>query len=304
MRETFNIGQEFERRKAYLPGGAAVAALRKQGLEDFLLKGLPTAKTEGWRYADLKRLDADSLPPAAARKTSAVAAVTDWPLAVASAAGVELSQNIAGVSFTSAIETLKAKGPEGQTLFLPAAHDHPFDQLNRAFADQGFVLEIPPGKAVGGIEVVMSSAGLTGGARYVRNLIRLGAGASANIFLRTASADREGWLNVVSKIQLGAEAKLTLYMDFDSGPGVLLSSLLGVGIAERGRLSLCTLAGGLASLRHEVHASLEGEGSELLLTGGLMAAANEVAGTSELRVVARAARKIPDLAGLVCMRDA
>lgn len=276
MTETFDIGQEFERLKANLPGGAAVAALRKQGLEDFLIKGLPTAKTESWRYADLKRLEPKRLAPAISAETVSIRGVTDWPLAAVAGGTIENARNLEGASVKSTGEVLQAKGADGQALFLPAVPDHPFDQLNRAFARDGFVLDLSPGAAVPGIEIAIAPAGMSGNARHVRNLIRLGAGATANIFLRTESLDEEGWLSAVTKIQIGEGATLSLYADFTSSAGILLSSLLGVRVARGGTFSYGLMAAGVASLRHEVHARLEGEGANLSLAGGLMAAAGEV----------------------------
>ncbi|HXV74165.1 MAG TPA: hypothetical protein VD713_05485, partial [Sphingomonadales bacterium] len=249
MGGTFDIGQEFERRKGELPGGGAVAQLRKQGIEDFLIKGLPTAKTEGWRYADLKRLDAKRLPPVPARQTPAAAPVTDWPFAAASGEKIKLARQIPGASMKSAAEVLQAKDALGENLFLPAAGDHPFDQLNRAFAKEGFVLDIASGAKISGLEIVMASAGMREGARYMRNLIRIGAGATATLFLRTLSTDDGGWLNAVTKIQIGEGAHLTLYGGFESGKEVLLSSLAHVAIARNGRFSYRPLAVGVLSLR-------------------------------------------------------
>lgn len=280
MPDAFHIGQEFERQKTALPGAAAVQALRQQGIEDFLIKGLPTAKTEGWRYADLKRLDLKAAPAAAAKaRARAIQGVSGWPLVVVSETGLEGVDAIPGRSLKTAAAVAETKGPLGQALFLPAAHDHPFDQLNRAFAKDGFVLDIPAGEKVSGLEIALASAGLTGGVRYRRNLIRVGAGASAAIYLRTLSDDESGWLNLVTKIELEEGARLDLFGDFDAGREVLLSSLLGARIAKGARLAYCSLAGGIASLRHEIHAALDGEGAELALSGGLLAAEGEVVDT-------------------------
>jgi Fe-S cluster assembly protein SufD len=277
MTGTIDFRKEFKERQAALPGSTAVAALRQQSLDDFLANGLPTAKTEGWRYADLNRISGKPLPLAPANSARfPQKSVSGWPLALTSRPKAALSRAVPGVFFTSSAALLAQKNEAGETLLLPAVSDHPFDQLNRAFAGDGFVLEVAPGAKVEGIEVLAASEGMDEGARYLRNAIRVGRDGSARIFLRTVSADNGGWLNTVTAIHLEEGARLTLIGDFDAPPSVLLSALLSVTLAKDATLSYRAFAGGVASLRHEVHARLEGDGASLDLSGALMAGTDEV----------------------------
>ena len=69
------LAEAFASEKARLPGGREVAARREAAFRRFEASGLPSRRTEEWKYTDLRALMRDARPlaspPTAARSCAA-----------------------------------------------------------------------------------------------------------------------------------------------------------------------------------------------------------------------------------------
>lgn len=270
----FDLMREFEDRRPFLLGDSAVVAHRKWCVDNF--RGLPNSRMEGWQKSDLKRLQAEHFAPTQEIQPRACQPVTRWPFIRTDAGGVGVRQLPAGVDAHSLVDFIKKDSAGAKSLFCPTLKDNSFDQLNCAFANDGFVLHVETNKIINGLEAIMAMTGTDRRARYVRNFVHVKAGARAVLLLRTLSAADDGWLNSVTKIKLDPDAHLTLYADFDSSTALMLSSVIHASIARDAVFSYRPLIVNVPSLRHEVHVSLEDTGARFDLASCLLTAANEV----------------------------
>src|SRR5882724_10292186 len=70
------FAQNFEGVAGRLPGGRAVADVRKAAIGAFAVLGLPHRRIEEWKYTDLRGAMKEALPPAAAGDATDDTAVT------------------------------------------------------------------------------------------------------------------------------------------------------------------------------------------------------------------------------------
>lgn len=270
----FDLMSEFERRRAFLSGSSAVASQRQWCVDNF--RGLPNTHMEGWQKSDLKRLQSEHIAPTLEIQPRSCQPVTPWPFIKTAAEGVDTWQLPAGVYVHGLADFVKKDSMDAKSVFCPALKENSFDQLNCAFANDGFVLQVERNKTVNGLEAIIAMTAADRRARYFRNFVHVGAGAQAVLLLRSFSAADDGWLNSVTKITLDPDAHLTLYADFDSSTALMLSSLVHATVARGAVFSYCPLVVNVPSLRHEVHVSLEEAGAQFNLSACFLAAANEV----------------------------
>ena len=64
------LTQSFEAIAAHLPGGRAVAEVRKAAIGTFSALGLPHRRIEQWKYTDLRVALKEALPPATGEPVS------------------------------------------------------------------------------------------------------------------------------------------------------------------------------------------------------------------------------------------
>jgi Fe-S cluster assembly protein SufD len=151
--------------------------------------------------------------------------------------------------------------------------------LNAAFSRGGFVLDIAPGAHIGKvIEIVALNGAQTDRSRFGRNLIRLGAGARAEI-VETRDEGFAGFGDSALFVDLGEDAQLDYACRCKETAGVEVQSLT-IRLAARARLRAVDLLARTPFLRRQYFVSLAGEGAQLHLAGAAVLGRNDHADTT------------------------
>lgn len=251
-------------------GTKALEAARAKSLESFLEAGIPTRKTEDWRYANLSLLRAKHLRRAA-EKTSdqKISAKTGWPLIVIENGNItEPPKTLKGVEVFGTPEG--REGYQDKGLF-----DSPLERMNLAFAESGLVLKIAKGAKVPGLEIVFLNTSAKDEALYLRNIILLEEGAKANLFIRTQVENAATWTSQVTNIYLGKNSELTLTRDFEAANNALITARDYAALEAGATFRAPSFIAGLSSIRYEIEAALLGKNAHADLSGGMLAGEND-----------------------------
>ncbi|MFO1107695.1 MAG: Fe-S cluster assembly protein SufD [Bradyrhizobium sp.] len=259
-----------------LPGGDAVAALRRNAFDRFGVSGLPHARLEDWKYSDLKRLVRDAKPLAPRPDSAARAAATGAGrrfagigarrlLVVDGEFAPELSDLAglqAGVSIRATAEALKRDEPVLKIADSGRGID-PAAALNTAFAGDGVLIAIDSNVIVDRpIHLVFVSTARTPSAVFVRSRLEVGKGAELTLLETHEGPDRSDYqVNSVLDVTLGERAQLDHIKVTGEGDGALhiatLSAELGADAAYRG----FGLVHGGAVVRNQMFLKLAGDRS-------------------------------------------
>jgi len=273
-----------------LPGGKLdwMQALRADGAERFGALGLPTPKTEAWKYTRLKSLedtqyspvtDADgmahldavpSVLPDGAERTRLVfvngRVRPEFRIDGALPKGVRVDC-LSDMLVSDAAWMAEHLGAAA------SAGDLPLWALNQAMMDSGFVLRVDAGVAVEHPIEVVFIGGLTEHpvAYFPRNLIVLGEGAQATVIKHHVGAGVGAYFaNAVTEIEVGPGAELRNYkVQAES----LSATHLGtdhVRVARDATYESFGLSIGGRLSRNEINVRLEGEGAHVALNGAFL----------------------------------
>lgn len=264
-----------------LAGGPdALRSLRAEGLANFRELGFPTTKQEEWIYtnvAPIARMQfrlADRRSPLIDRS-----AIEPWTLA--EEAAIELvfidghySDSLSRTFVPSAVtaRSLGAMLTERTELVAPhlAARDGAFTALNAAFLNDGAYISIPEGKVIERPVHLLFVSTAHAAPRMISPRIIVLAGRSSEAkIVETYAAIGEGsyFTNVVTEIVAGENASIDhtrVQLESDDAFHVSLTS---VRQARSSRFFSHSIQLGGAIVRNEIHASLDGEGSECRLDG-------------------------------------
>lgn len=232
---------QFAAARRGLPGAGVgwLDAARREALARFDRNGLPTRKVEAWKFTDLRRLAAVEFDhaPSVARRPLTRADLAPYRLLAGERRLVvfvngrfrrDLSE-IEGRPGLRVTEFAAADDAALQALAVPPLaglepRARALADLNTAFMRDGAVIDIAAGAVLEPIQLlfVVSEDGVSEGgvsedeaARgerpvfHLRNLVRLGQGASATVVETYAGPDsRRYWTNAVTRIELADRAAL------------------------------------------------------------------------------------------------
>lgn len=251
--------------------------LRKESRTAFDAQGLPTPKTESWKYTSLKPLDgfAFARPAPVKGKTGG----TDAGLAALGGAylvfvdgAFDMKASRAGGSASPLSMALRNNADAvHQYLGHIAAYDDPLTLLNSGFIDDGLVL-ILDGETVDAPIVVehISSATGDGVALHPRNLIVLKKNARATVIERFSGVGRY-LINPVSEIVVEDGAKLTHIRLFEDADTAFNLSHLSARVGKDAGYESHVLATGGALVRNEMRVELAAPGADGSLYGAYLA---------------------------------
>lgn len=215
------------------------------------LLGLPSPKTESWRWSDLS-----ALPGIAERQPSGtVPGTLPW---------IDCEPDGPRLLFIDGILAAERSrlGPIGIGQVDRHDEDH---ALARLIGSDGWVLRLGRDHAPAGlIQIVHVS---TGGADHLPGRIALDIDAQASI---VESFVGDGWANRLSSITLARSARLMLSRRLIGGGG-FVSLMDRARIGEGASLVLTSLAGGGADCRLDGAILLDGEGAYAEAGGALLA---------------------------------
>jgi Fe-S cluster assembly protein SufD len=262
--------------------------VRQKALDGFGRDGWPTKRHESWRFTDLKPIVEGSFVPA-----PVLASVPEIApdleglcdrLVVVNGRLVEARSEIgslpAGVFLGSFAAWAKAHPEEAEALLaVPGGADHAFEALSAGLFADGFALVVPDGVTLERpVRIIHQGVAETAAASHIRSVIRIGAGASAQV---VESWDSTGphWHNVALSVSLGAKARLGHYKLQREGEAAYHTASLTLDLAESTQYDGFALVLGAARARQDVTARLGGRHIHCAMNGAYLLGARQEATT-------------------------
>jgi Fe-S cluster assembly protein SufD len=284
------FAEEFDRVYTKLPGGRAVAAVRREAMANFRARGLPHRRVEEWKYTDLRANLKEALPLAVVDDTNV--ATKDLNAALGPLAALDahrlvfinghyraelskfeagstadirpLSQALKGLNDEIATRMLKPVGPDTDGIVA----------LNSAMATDGAVISVA-GAVAKPILIVHAQAGSTPRHTVTRSTIGVLPGAEATLietFVTVAGA-HPGHVNTATEIGLGDNARVT-HVTVTLGAATHISSSAPTLSANTVYRAFHYTAGS-AFVRNQSFPVFTGEGGKLDISGVMLGRASE-----------------------------
>ena len=286
MTRTEPFAQEFNALAAQLPGAgtAWLDDLRRKSLDEYEAKGLPTPRTEAWKYTNLRRLARTGF---VAGEAGSAAAVTAIPEGVTVLEDAYVAAFVNG-RFSAALSTLGGlpKGVEVGSLADKIANDPaalegqlgqivdgsalPMAALNTAFMADGLYCHVADGVVLDK-PLHLVSIGYADGAAlsfHPRHLIVAGAGSVATL-VESHVGSGSYFSNAVSEIVVGEGAVLNHYKLQNEGLEAFHLAANQVRLKDRAVYDGFVLQVGGRLARNEVRAHL-GERVECRVNGAYL----------------------------------
>lgn len=284
-------GRAFDAVRDRLPGAKlpALADWRRASFARFAEQGIPTTRSEAWKYTNITRLAAAplALAPKPVIRLEAIAPhLAGGPRArrlifVNGHVMPELSHVESlptGVRICSLARALEAEPERVAGVLQDVEDDRSFTALNAAFAGAGSWIEVADGVTVdeplqllfltlGHAEPFMS---------HPRSVIRLGRDARLRVIeSHVGLGDGQSLTNLVAQIDLGPGAVLEQDRIEQVGAEATHIGKSYIRLAEGAKLAqtVATMGGGL--VRNETEARIVGSGVECLLNGVYLARGKE-----------------------------
>ncbi len=245
---------------------------RKAAFDRFANLGLPSRRVESWHYTDLRAKLRAAPPPAKKPDAAALAQARDRlgpvdRLRIVTVDGFfsrELSDELStvpGVRLRPLLEDdVRLKR------LVEGAGDALLD-LNGAFAEGGFVLEIAPGGRVdAAFELVALDGGTGARGRFGRGMVILGEDSRAT-FLETRGESGEGFSDSALFLSLGRGSELDYACRSTGGASVEVQTFVA-RLEQDARLRATAFVAGAPFLRRQLFVSCAGENAEAHLSGG------------------------------------
>jgi len=265
---------------ALAPGAPWIEALRRDALAGYREQGLPTPRSEAWKYTNLRRLARIAFEPSP---------VDDAPLAQIPDGAANLDGAYRAVfvngRFDASLSMLDNL-PKGVEIGGLAAADpdllephlgriadtsqHPLAALNTAYMDDGLYMRLADGVELDAPLHLVSIARASDSALrfHPRHLIVLGANAIATL-VEIHIGTGETFANTVSEIDVGAGAMLNHYKLQNEGPDAFHIALCQVRLADRAHYDGFVLQTGARLARNEIRVHL-GNRVECRLNGAYL----------------------------------
>ena len=286
----------YEAEKGALPAAGLgwLAALRGRALEGFAAKGLPTPRSEEWKYTSLAPLARLPFVPATAVRNGLSAAALPWLLPGPSRSthrlvfvNGRLRPDLSapgplprGVGVTGLAAAL-ADEPEllaGRLGSLGALAEEPMLALNTAMIADGFVLRLGRGIVLEHpLELLFVALSEDEPVAYhPRGFILAEAGSRGSVIEQHIGQGGTPYLaNMASEILIGEGAELRHFKLIAEADRAFHISTAHVEVAARGRYESFVLTHGGRLARNEIRVCLDGPGASCALDGVYLGAARQ-----------------------------
>jgi Fe-S cluster assembly protein SufD len=266
------------------PGPAWLDKLKEQSAAQFAVEGLPTRKTEAWKYTPLRMLE--QLAPQFLETGSHQPPGGRFPepLCPAEAGTVDISNGMLcaplpetapGLSLLTLKEGIAELGMMLQQVLESTDTGSPgntFTALNTAFLDQGLVVRVDENVKAGSLLIRWSLSGSDKAKMgNFRLVVLLEPGAELELIEQFESVGQtSAALNIVTQVNLAEGAGLRHVRVQNESDGAVLLTSTSVEQAARSkyRYSGFDLGGGL--VRHALNARLAGAGAETGFDGAFV----------------------------------
>ena len=275
------LAEAFASAKARLPGGREVAARREAAFRQFEAGGLPSRRTEEWKYTDLRALMRDAKPLASPPTTSAL-----QPQALGDALPDNAAHDVAIVNgvFAPAWSTVNAGDP-GVTItelfaWLAANAEFRLDQvgsepvdlalaLNSVFMSGGAVVHVKKGARITRpIHLAYRFVGEAPAAMYPRTLVFVEPGAQVTLIETVdGPAGLDYQVNGALALVVGDGAQVERIKIGNEGATALHVATVMVSIGAKASYREFTFTSGGAVTRNQLFLRCAGEGSVVRIAG-------------------------------------
>ena len=288
--ERFN--RAFAAANAELPGhgNAEVARLREAAMAKFVSTGLPSRRDESWRYTDLRRLDRLDLAGLAGRTDGETVAELPGALASLDAerivfvdgrydAALSAHGALSGGARLDVLSAHLGNGCGDAAAILgpglaewDGAGQEALAALNTAMTRDGVVVDVPAGTKLDKPILVVHLLSGEAGAVHPRNVLRIGAGAEADlaeVFIGRSGST--GWTNTVLEGAIEQGGRLRHVAMIRHGAGAVHTGRMTMDVARDANYAAQALTLGGRVVRNEFVVRLSGPGAECGLSGGALA---------------------------------
>jgi Fe-S cluster assembly protein SufD len=263
---------------------AGLGDVRRQALDAALRDGLPGTRSERWKYTPLRAFERRTFVPAASQPAvvdGTVVADIPTPRLVFingrfDAAHSDTTGLPKGVTLQPLSQAL-VESSEREVNFLARRFDRAdevFARINAALADEGVVLRAEEGaSAAQPIHLVFVGAPAERDlASHSRHFIELRGDAELTVVEHhLASEANTHFANSLMHVHLAPRARLTHVRVQDETVGASLVTRTDAVLARSATYLRLDLELGGALSRHELNASLQGEGAQVIANGVLLA---------------------------------
>ena len=255
------IAEDYAAAAHGLPAAVVSAERRRLALQTLGSEGLPGARDENWKYANLRALERVRFAPAGALKPDAAAA----PAPPASA----LPAHLAGYTRYAFVDGVFAASLSSERRELAAGTDKAarlpgsdarFALLNDAFAEDAAVLRIAAGGPPSCIEVLfIARSAAAAGASYPRLDVQVERGAQLTLVERHLSLESDAnFVNAAVEIEIAAGAGMRHFRVQESGARATWIDTLSATLAEDATYQQHLVHLGALAARSTVHVRLAG----------------------------------------------
>ena len=290
--DTDRFNRAFAAASGELPGhgNAEVARLREAAMARFASTGLPNRRDEGWRYTDLRRLDRLDLTGLTGRIDGETVAALPDALASLDAHRMVFVDG----RYEAALSAHEAL-PPGAKLDVLSAHlgngcedaasilgtglaewngagQEGLAALNTAMTRDGVLFELPAGTKLEKPILVVHLLTGKAGAVHPRSMLRIGAGAEADVvesFIGLPGSG--GWTNSVLDGAIAEGGRVRHVALVRHGEDAVHTGRVTMEAARDANYTAQVLTLGGRVVRNEFLVRLSGPGAECGLSGGALA---------------------------------
>ncbi|HVS63975.1 MAG TPA: Fe-S cluster assembly protein SufD [Thermoanaerobaculia bacterium] len=273
----------FEKLEAELPPMPEGAPGRRQAIEHFVERGVPTVREEEWRFtnvAEIARTSYRPAPPVAVEREQIAGLLLDGCRHVVLVNGrlaADLSRLDENVAASSLADALRGEGPlaalVGETLGREAPIEHPFVALNTALFEDGVALAIPARERVEEpIQIlhvtVPQEASSAPVALFPRVLLVAGESSEATVVESYATlGEGPALVAPVTEVFCRDNASLRHYRVEAESTETTHLATLQVELERSAALLSLSLSYGGGLVRNDMGGAMRGEGSNCTLDG-------------------------------------
>lgn len=274
-----------EHRELAAVRAAAGAAFQGVLLDAAGVAALPTARSENWKYANLRVLEKVRFSPAPPVRDSA-AARSALPAAIGGFARIVFVDGrfAAELSDTLPVAAQLRQGTLAELPALPGADtDRAFARIGAAFGAECLELRAAP-HAMLAVEVVfVTLADQQRGAAHPQLRIALEPNATAQLIERHVGHDATAtFTNAQCQVQLGEHARLDHTRVFAQGPQGTIIDTLGANLAAGAAYELQQFSIGGVAARSTLQIGLGGRGASVALNAAALGSGSGVDDTFAL----------------------
>jgi Fe-S cluster assembly protein SufD len=278
--------ENYDSLAAALPGADQdwLESLRRDALERYRAAGLPTAKTEAWRYTNLNRLRRAGFVAAPAPKDATVP--VGAALAVDAYCAVLVNGRFRpdlsslddlpdGLTIAGIAETLERDPAAVEPLLgrLQDTTDVPLAALNTAHLADGVFIRFAKGKAIDKpVHVISLGAAADTPALFHPRLLVVTEAGSQGCVLESHVGDGTApyFSNIVSEVRVAEGAMLRHCKLQNEHPAAFHIAASHVALAARGTYENFVLQTGGRLARNEIAVRIDGEHAEARLDGAYL----------------------------------